>query len=298
VTDARAVASVACLLGDESRAAMCLAMLDGGAWTVSELAEAASVGRAAASEHVARLVAGGLVTTETQGRHKFVRLAGPRVAELVELLSGFGTPAPARSLAAVRERTRLAAARTCYDHLAGRLGVAVHDALVGRRMLTHRGGLGLTSRGRDWFADLGVDLAGLEAQRRALLRECVDLTERTPHLAGRLGVAVHDALVARRLLTHRGGLGLTPRGRDWFADLGVDLAGLEAQRRALLRECVDLTERTPHLAGSLGAALCAEFLARDWVRRRDRTRTLEVTALGERAVADLLGVAPADLAVG
>jgi DNA-binding transcriptional ArsR family regulator len=233
VTDARALASVACLLGDESRAAMCLALLDGGAWTVSELAEAASVGRAAASEHVARLVAGGLVTTETQGRHKFVRLAGPRVAELVELLSGFGTPAPARSLAAVRERTRLAAARTCYDHLAGRLGVAVHDALVGRRMLTHRGGLGLT-----------------------------------------------------------------PRGRDWFADLGVDLAGLEAQRRALLRECVDLTERTPHLAGSLGAALCDEFLARDWVRRRDRTRTLEVTPLGERAVADLLGLAPADLAVG
>ena len=232
MTDARALASVACLLGDESRAAMCLALLDGGAWTVSELAEAASVGRAAASEHVARLVDGGLVKTQTQGRHKFVRLAGPQVAELVELLSGFGTPTPARSLAAVRERTRLAAARTCYDHLAGRFGVAVHGALVARRMLTHRGGLGLTAR-----------------------------------------------------------------GRDWFAGLGVDLPGLEAQRRALLRECVDLTERTPHLAGSLGAALCEEFLDRDWVRRRDRTRTLEVTPLGERAVEDLLGLAPADLAV-
>jgi DNA-binding transcriptional ArsR family regulator len=233
VTDAATVAGVACLLGDRSRAAMCLAMLDGGAWTVSELADAAFVGRAAASEHVARLVEGGLVTTETQGRHKFVRLAGPQVAELVELLSGFGTAAPPRSLDAVRERRRLAAARTCYDHLAGRLGVAVHDALVGRR-----------------------------------------------------------------LLTHRDGLRLTPRGRDWFSGLGVDVAGLEAQRRVLLRECVDLTERTPHLAGSLGAALCDAFVAEDWVRRRHRSRTLEVTPLGERAVADLLGLAPADLAVG
>ena len=233
MTDAAAVAAVACLLGDRSRAAMCLAMLDGRGWTVSELADEASVGRAAASEHVARLVDGGLATAETQGRHKFVRLAGPRVAELVELLGGFGTAAPPRSLDAVRERRRMAAARTCYDHLAGRLGVAVHDALVGRR-----------------------------------------------------------------LLTRRDGLRLTPKGRAWFSDLGVDVRTLEGERRALLRECVDLTERTPHLAGSLGAALCDAFVAQDWVRRRDHSRTLAVTPLGERAVADLLGLAPADLAVG
>jgi DNA-binding transcriptional ArsR family regulator len=232
MTDARAVASVACLLGDESRAAMCLAMLDGGAWTVSELADAASVGRAAASEHVARLAERGLVTTETQGRHKYVRLAGPEVAELVELLSGFGSPAPPRSLDAARERRRMAAARTCYDHLAGRLGVAVHDALVGRRLLTQRDGLALTAK-----------------------------------------------------------------GRSWFTGLDVDLDVLESQRRALLRECVDLTERTPHLAGSLGAALCDAFVAHDWVRRRRHSRTLEVTPLGERAVAELLGLAPSDLAV-
>jgi DNA-binding transcriptional ArsR family regulator len=233
VTDAPAVAAAACLLGDRSRAEMCLAMLDGGAWTVSELADAASVGRAAASEHVGRLVDGGLVTTETRGRHKLVRLAGPEVADLLELLGRFGTAAPPRSLDAVRERRRLAVARTCYDHLAGRLGVAVHDALV------HRG-----------------------------------------------------------LLTHRDGLRLTPTGRDWFAGLGVDVDLLETQRRALLRECVDLTERTPHLAGSLGAALCDTFVAEDWVRRRHHSRALEVTAFGKRAVAERLGLAPADLAVG
>ena len=231
MSDAHAVASVACLLGDESRAAMCLAMLDGRSWTVSELAETAGVGLPAASEHVARLADGGLVRTETQGRHKYVRLAGPQVAEVLEALGGLGAPSPAGSLSAVRERDRIAAARTCYDHLAGRLGVRVHDRLL-----------------------------------------------------------------ARRLLRRSGGLRVTGTGRAWFAALGVDLDGLETERRPLLRECLDLTERTPHLAGALGAALCEAFVERDWVRRRPRSRALEVTPLGARAVADLLGVTPADLA--
>ncbi len=232
MTSARTVAATACLLGDESRAAMCLAMLDGGAWTVSELAVVAAVGKPAASEHVNRLEAGHLVRSETQGRHKFVRLAGPEVADLVESLSRFGEADSPRSLNAVRERRRLATARTCYDHLAGRLGVAVHDAML-----------------------------------------------------------------HARLLHHRGGLGVTTRGRDWFADLGVDVAGLEDQRRALVRDCIDLTERTPHLAGGLGAALCTTFVDRDWVRRPDRSRALVVTPLGERSLVDLLGIAPADLVV-
>jgi DNA-binding transcriptional ArsR family regulator len=233
MTTAGSVAATAGLLGDRSRAAMCLALLDGRAWTVSELADVASVGRPAASEHVGRLEAGRLVRTETRGRSKFVWLTGPEVAELVEALSRFGPDAPPRSLGAVREHRRLAAARTCYDHLAGRLGVRVHDALL-----------------RD------------------------------------------------RLLRRRGGLALTGRGRDWFAGLGVDVTDLEAQRRVLVRDCVDLTERTPHLAGGLGAALCQTFLDRDWVRRPDRTRALEVTPLGGRALDDLLGIAPADVLAG
>jgi DNA-binding transcriptional ArsR family regulator len=230
MSDARGLASVACLLGDESRAAMCLAMLDGGCWTVSELAAEASVGMAAASEHVTRLAAGGLVTAEVQGRSKYVRLAGPHVAEVIEALSAFGDPQQAQSLGAVRRRRRLATARTCYDHLAGRLGVAVHDAMI-------------------------------------------------------------DA----RLLHRRHGIGLTPRGRSWFADLDVDLSDLEAQRRVFVRDCLDLTERRPHLAGSLGAALCTAFLERGWVRRPDRSRALAITPTGERAVRDLLAISPADL---
>jgi DNA-binding transcriptional ArsR family regulator len=232
MSEARTVAAVAGLLGDETRAAMCLALLDAGRWTVSELAEAASVCRATASEHVARLAEGGLVTTEVQGRHKYVSLAGPQVAEVLEWLSSFGEPAPPRSLAAVRGRHRFATARTCYDHLAGRLGVTVHDAML-----------------RD------------------------------------------------RLLRRRGGLAVTARGRDWFADLGVDLAAREARRRVFVRDCLDLTERRPHLAGEVGAALCETFVEHDWVRRPDRTRAVVLTPLGERALGDLLGIAPADLVV-
>jgi DNA-binding transcriptional ArsR family regulator len=231
VTSAAVVARVAGLLGDESRAAMCLAMLDGGRWTVSELAGEADVCAATASEHVARLAAGGLVVTETEGRHKFVRLQDTRVGELVETLASFGEQPAPTSLSAARTRRRLAAARTCYDHLAGRLGVAVHDAMLEQRLLRRRGGLALTARGRDWFGDLGVDL---------------------------------DAY---------------------------------AGSRAFVRDCLDLTERRPHLAGHVGAVLCSTFLDAEWVRRPDRSRALVVTPTGERALGDLLGITPADLAV-
>jgi len=231
VTDARATAAVAALLGDESRAAMCLAMLDGGRWCVSDLAAEASVGMAAASEHVTRLVGGGLVTAETEGRHKYVRLASPDVARLLETLGALGEPERPRSLRAARERRRLATARSCYDHLAGRLGVAVHDAMLDRRLLHRRGGIGVTRKGWDWFADLDVDL-----------------------------------------------------------DQGHG-------RRVFVGECVDLTERRPHLAGHVGAVLLDVFAREGWVRRPDRTRALVLTPSGEHAVHDRLGIGPADLTV-
>ncbi len=226
------VASLARVLGDESRAAMCTAMLDGRAWAVGELAEAAGIGKAAASEHVTRLVAAGLVVTESAGRRKYVRLAGPHVAEVLELLGTLAREEPPRSLRAVTGRRRLAAARTCYDHLAGRLGVAVADALVDRGVLRLRPGLSLT---RD--------------------------------------------------------------GRRFLQDLGVDVVRLEEQRRPLLRTCLDLTERRPHVAGGLGAALLGVAEGRGWVRRPPHGRALELTCRGERELEALLGIGPADLTV-
>jgi len=226
------VAAVGRGLADESRVAMCLALLDGEPWTVSALAAEAGVRLPTASEHVARLVGCGLVQTTSSGRHKYVRLAGPQVAEVLETLCGLAEPARPQSLSAVRRTRHLAAARTCYDHLAGRLGVAVLDGLL-------------------------------------------------------------DAGVLRR----RGGLVVTRAGRTWFDELGISVSSLEAGRRPLLRDCLDLTERRPHLAGSLGAGLCSTFLAREWVRRTSSSRALAVTPAGERAVDELLGIAASALVV-
>jgi hypothetical protein len=99
------------------------------------------------------------------------------------------------------------------------------------------------------------------------------------------------------LLRRRGGLTVSADGREWLSELGIDLACLEEARRPLLRECVDLTERRPHLSGGLGAALCSAFLDSEWVRRPARSRALLLTPLGERALADLLHITPADLHV-
>lgn len=188
------VARVAALLGDPTRARVCLALMDGRARTARELGAEAGVAASTLSEHLTRLVAGGLLAEERQGRHRYVRLPGPREAALLEhLLSYVGPPAPADgSLRAVRASRALAAGRTCYDHLAGRLGVAVTDALVGRGVLTS--GLGLTDAGRDWFDRLG---AGWAPGRRAETRACRDWTERRPHLAGAAGAALCTELVRR-----------------------------------------------------------------------------------------------------
>lgn len=209
---------------------MVLALLDGAAWTVTELARAAEVSLSTASEHVSVLVESGIATEERQGRCRYVTLAGTAVAEAVETFSALVQPQPARSLRAISERQRLATARTCYDHLAGRLGVAVFDAMVQQRLI-------------------------------------------------------------------RSGSGVTPGGRRWLADLDIDVHALGAAKRPVFRECLDWTERRPHLAGAVGAALCARFVERQWVRRPDRTRRLELTAPGRRALTELLAIEPATLRI-
>src|SRR4051794_9051183 len=127
------IAIVAGALADRTRASFCLALLDGRAWTAGELARHAGVARSTASEHLDRLVAAGLVSEEHQGRNRYVRLADDEVAELVEHL-GARAPgqAPVSSLRAASARDAVARARTCYDHLAGRLGGALTDAMADR----------------------------------------------------------------------------------------------------------------------------------------------------------------------
>jgi len=225
---ADSLARFAGLLADRSRATMCLALLDGRAWTAGELASQAGVARSTASEHLTVLVEAGLLTEERQGRHRYLRLAGPEIAQLVEdLAAALGQPEHPVSLRTVRAARRLAHARTCYDHLAGILGVALLDALVDADLLSVRDGLALTSAGRDWFTDLAGEPALRPRGSRPLLRTCLDWTERRPHLSGVLGAVLCHQLVERDWVARARdcrAVTVTPEGGRALADLlGVQL---------------------------------------------------------------------------
>ncbi len=214
------LAEVAAVLADDSRATMCLALVDGRAWTVTELARAARVAPSTASEHVRTLAEAGFVRTVKQGRHRYVRLAGPRIAELIERLSTHTAPDAPRSLRASVRARRLAGARTCYDHLAGRLGVALRDGMLAEGLIDDRDGLVVTPRGRNALAELGVEIAGT---RRALLRDCLDWTERREHLAGALPAAILVRAEAAGWLTRDAHRAVTVTVSAWpaLARLGV-----------------------------------------------------------------------------
>jgi DNA-binding transcriptional ArsR family regulator len=215
------LAEVAAVLADPSRATMCLALIDGRAWTVGELAKAAGIAPSTASEHVGVLVAAGFVRTLKQGRHRYVRLEGPDVAELIERLSNFSGPERPKTLRASVRARRLAAARTCYDHLAGRLGVAVRDGMLATGLLDDADGLRITRAGRTVLAELGVELG---RTRRPLVKDCLDWTERREHLSGAMPAALLDrALVAGWLVRdpHRA-VTVNPAAAPAFERLGVD----------------------------------------------------------------------------
>lgn len=229
VSEAGQLAELASLLADRTRAAFCLTLLDGRAWTAGELARSAGVRPSTASEHLDRLIAGGLLIERRQGRHRYVELAGGHVAELLEDLQSLLTPAPdqARSLRSASMAAALARGRTCYDHLAGRLGVAVTDAMTERGLLNQHGGFGLTDEGLAWLTQtMGVTPGELRTTRRPLVRPCLDWTERRTHLAGVAGARLCERLFDRRWIVRIGtgrAVGLTQAGEVGLRELlGVD----------------------------------------------------------------------------
>jgi len=231
-TSSAQLAGFAGLLADETRAAFCLALLDGRAWTAGELARHASVAPSTATEHLHRLIAGGLLAEERQGRHRYVRLAGPEVATLIEDLSGFlaPVPTPARTLRAATASAALARGRTCYDHFAGRLGVALTDAMAARGLLDPVNGFALTGAGQDWLTGpLGVDPSALRQSKRPLARGCLDWTERRPHLAGTAGARLCERALGAGWVVRIGSgraVRVTPSGELAFKEL-LDVAALE-----------------------------------------------------------------------
>ena len=204
------VSSPAAVLGDPTRAAIVLALMDGRSRPAKRLALDAGVTAQTASVHLRKLVEARMLAWEGRGRCKYFRLAGPDVAHAVEALSELD--AIDRRLSPAAQDLRFA--RCCYDHLAGRLGVAVTDRLP----LLGAGAL----------AELGIDLDSLEAQRRPLSRCCIDWTERRPHVAGALGAALLDAYREKRWLVavkDSRKLVVTPRGKTNFVErFGLDAA--------------------------------------------------------------------------
>lgn len=222
----RALAHVAAMIGEPARAAMLGALLGGEALPAGELARRAGVTPGTASAHLTRLVDGGLLARRRVGRHRYFALASADVAAALEAL---GRIAPAPAPIAPREATNgsLRFARTCYDHLAGVLGVLVTERMLDRGLIRERDGFELTSAGDSWLVTLGIDAAELRRGRRAIARPCLDWTERRNHLAGAAAAAIATTLLDRRWLARVNGtraVRLTLTGREGlYRALGLEI---------------------------------------------------------------------------
>lgn len=220
------VAEIAALVGDPARANMLLALMDGRALTATELARAAGILPQTASSHLARLTDAGLLTVERQGRHRYHRITSLTVARMLEGIMAVAAAHPGPRALPLRTGPAdqdLRRARTCYDHLAGQIAVAMADRMVERRHI-----------------DLSPD-----------------------------------------------GGALTETGAAFLRTLDIDparAASPSARKRVFCRPCLDWSERRFHIAGSLGTAMMATYLAKDWMRRTAGSRTVTVTPAGRHAL--------------
>jgi DNA-binding transcriptional ArsR family regulator len=231
------LAAVGTLLAEPARARILLALADGRALPASVLAAEAGVARSTASAHLGRLLDGGLLAVVQQGRHRYYRLSGPEVGELIEVLARLAPPQPVRSLREGSNAHAMRSARTCYDHLAGRLGVELFAAMIARGWVTggdgrHRVEAGgrdrlaarghdvnytLTPAGRSGLAGIGVELTQTGEDGPLPLRYCVDWTEQRHHLSGTAGRTLTQRLLELRWLLRlprSRAVTVTPAGRE------------------------------------------------------------------------------------
>lgn len=205
------IARIASLIGDPARANMLCAVVDGRALTAGELAAEGGVSKQTASAHLARLSEAGLLAVETQGRHKYFRIADADVAHAIEALMSVAQRGGGRRVRTGPRDEGMRRARVCYDHLAGALAVELMDRWLARGWFaagTARDGrpaLALTEAGRRAFRNVGIDLASLEEGRRPLCRPCLDWSMRRHHLAGALGGAFLDLAIRERWLAREAG---------------------------------------------------------------------------------------------
>lgn len=226
MTDDLSLASVAAAIGDPARAAILISLMDGRSRTAKELAYLARISASTASAHLGKMLDLGLIAVTPLGRNRYFRLASPLVGQMLETMSNVAAETRPRYPRAVgNEALRLA--RTCYDHLAGQIGVLIADSL----------------------------------QERGHVR-----------------------------LSEDGGE-VTESGREFFIDLGLDIDQVRHSKRIFCKPCLDWTERRPHIAGSLGAALCRHCFDQGWIERLRDSRALAITPEGRRSLAECFGIA-------
>ncbi len=227
------IAEIGALVGDTARANILAALMGGQALTASELAFRAGVTAQTTSGHLAKLTEARLLSLTRQGRHRYFRLASPLVGRMLEVMAVASVQGPPRYRPPSRIDDALRQARTCYDHLAGRLGVALADALIARGhvVLSEDGGV-MTRRGERFFAKWGIDLAAAASQKRCFCRPCLDWSERRPHIAGALGARLAERCFELDWVQRREdsrALTITRRGTQGFDGLlGVRLEAASA----------------------------------------------------------------------
>ena len=219
------IARIASLVGDPARAAMLTALMDGGALTASELALEAGVSLPTASSHLAKLIDGGLMTVASQGRHRYYALAGSGVAAMLEAIMGVAASGPTRTRPGPKD-TKMREARVCYDHLAGDRAVAMFDGFVERGILSNgEGAVRLGPHGAHFFEAVGIDATALQGQRRPACRACLDWSVRRSHLAGSLGAAIFDKIIAEKWARREPGgrtVTFSPKGKMAFEKMFVE----------------------------------------------------------------------------
>lgn len=221
------ITSVGELIGEPARTAILIALLDGRDLSAGELARTAGISAQSASAHLSKLVDGGLLKSRSQGRHRYYQISRPEVVHALEALGSIATlPRPTGAIRS-REDIEMHRARSCYDHLAGRVAVEITRALENFKVIRASG--------------------------------------------------EHDYQ-------------LGPKGQNWFKALDIDVDSLRSARRRFARKCLDWTERKPHLAGTLGAALFSRMLAAGWIARRRGTRSLRITYRGAHELQNRFGL--------
>lgn len=214
------IARVASLIGDPARANMLTALMTGAALTASELALEGGVTLPTASSHLAKLIDGGLLTVAAQGRHRYYGLAGPQVASMLEAIMGVAANVgPKRARPGPREPA-MREARVCYDHLAGEHAVKMMDTFLARDILVRDGTeIRLSAKGHSHFTAVGIDMETLGPSRRPVCRDCLDWSVRRSHLAGQLGAAILDKILAEKWARREKDsrvVTFSPRGRQAF----------------------------------------------------------------------------------